>query len=378
MNQLSAVEIEYGEARVSSRSLSERHALENSEGIKDVRVVPLLISQMQNDDQRVIGVGHCMVIQTRTDELQLKIVLVDSWILHGSFHGPNGKTAEVKSFRHVDESGVAIDVDLIKGLISDTLRKDVEAELQATGEYAVPKIAKFLCERSRNTLAQIRDLRYKFETDLAQASQRTSGSESYTQIVAHLLQLNVVCGRVSDQAREAIREGLWVYICDREVYHSYRKLQDPTIISDFRPATFGLRPWMRVHDAAIRQSTQLQLQTDAETISIQSLISSATGISSSREADAQSRFNLLLGLLSIGLGVPALFLALYGATKILPLNDFNRIAVFSPVALPLILAAILAMAYAPKGPTRRIWRWCGIGTLAVCITMILAALAFPQ
>lgn len=378
MIQLSTVEIEYGEASVSSRSLRERHELENSEGIKDVRVVPLLVSQMRNDDQRVIGVGHCMVVQTRTDELQLKIVLVDSWILHGSFRGPRGKTAEVKSFRHVDEAGATLDSDLIKGLIADTLRKEVEGELQGIGEYVIPRVAKFLCERSRDTLAQIRDLRYKFETELAQASQRTSGSESYTQIVAHLLQLNVVCGRASDQAREANREGLWVYICDREVYHSYRKLQDPTIINEFPPATFGLRPWMRVHDAAIRQSTQLQLQTEAETAAIQSLISSATGISSSREADAQSRFNLLLGLLSIGLGVPALFLALYGATKILPLNDLNRVAVFSPVALPLILAAILAMAYAPKGPTKRIWRWCGIGTLAVCIAMILAALAFPQ
>ncbi|WP_139194761.1 hypothetical protein [Arthrobacter sp. UCD-GKA] len=382
MDTLLAPIVRFGDSQVSSTELHELFAdgeAKRPNGVKDIRVAPLLISVDATSSKRVIGVGHCLIMQTITDEVLVNVTLVDSWVLEETISDMTSRIQApvINSFRHVNGSGEVKDTEFVCSEISKAILASVLPQLETRSDHEVPKVAKILCEMSRNTISKVRDLRYNFETMLAKSSHGTSGSEAYTQIVAHLLQLNVICGRAADQAREAHREGLWLFIVDSPAYHSYRKLQDPSIVNDAIPANTAMRPWMRIHDAAIRQCIQLQLQLENESTAIQALISSATSISSSREADAQTRFNLLVALLSIGLGVPALFLALYSATTILPLDSMPKIWVFLPVGLALLASATLAIVKAPNGHTKNLWQICGVVTFVVCAAMIGAAIWFP-
>ena len=182
-----------------------------------------------------------------------------------------------------------------------------------------------------------------------------------------------MCGRASDEAREATREGMWVHATDAEAYHSYRRLQDPSIISPHAPATRELRSWMQLHDAALRHCLEVRRQLDAESVSIRSLIASAASISSSKDADAQSRFNVLAAIASVGLGLPALVLTLYGATILLPLNSPPRLLAFAPVAVSLAIAASIAMWQGHRLKRGRIWTLSAVGILIVLLLLLLAA-----
>ena len=136
-------------------------------------------------------------------------------------------------------------------------------------------------------------------------------------------------------------------------------------------------PWMRLHDAAVRQCQEMCRQLEKESDSIRVLLSAASSISGSREADAQSRFNLLVALLSIGLGIPALFLTMYGANLLLPLNTWPKVGAFLPVGFALLVAGAAAIGLAPRGSKRRVWLICGGIVLAVLLAMIAAAIWAP-
>ena len=90
-----------------------------------------------------------------------------------------------------------------------------------------------------------------------------------------------------------------------DAYHSYRRLQDPSLINPVSVTSFRTRSWMRLHDAAVRQCLEMRKQLDAESDSARALMAAAASISNSREADAQSAFNTLAAVASFGLGIPA-------------------------------------------------------------------------
>ncbi len=244
-------------------------------------------------------------------------------------------------------------------------------------ETVAAQLVKELAEDSRNALSELREVRYELERQLAESSAESTALEEHTSVVSSLLQLNIICGRAADQAREVVREGMWVHVTDSEAYHSYRRLQDPTIINQYSPATSETRPWMRLHDAAMRQCTEMRKQLDAESASIRTLLTSASSISSSREADAQTRFNTLVAVFSLGLGVPALVLALYGADMIVPLNTVPRQIAFLPVALGLIVAAVIAAIKAPRGRGRMVWMFGALSILLVLVLLFIAGIMAP-
>jgi hypothetical protein len=380
VSALFAVSIESGNARIATSPLRELCKREGPDGVKDLRIVPLLYSDGRRDPDRTtrIAVGYCRLLQLNSGALKLSIVLQDSWKLEDIPVFIEGVQNDFQVLRQVHGAGQKQDVQEMESSAQHDLEKLVNENALHGGEYLLPRVAKTLGESSRDVMTAVRDLRYKFESGLALSSLEAHASDSYTHIVASLLQINVLCGRASDRARDASREGLWVYLCDREVYHSYRKLQDPTILNDFEPATFGMRPWIRSHDAGIRQCVQLQQQAEMETIAIQSLISSATGISSSREADAQSRFNLLVALLSIGIGIPGLFLAMYGASELLPLDSMGKLLLFAPVLVSLLGAAVIAWWKAPRGRLGKLWKQCAALTVVICAFMVGCAWYFQR
>ncbi|KFF59490.1 hypothetical protein JF66_10950, partial [Cryobacterium sp. MLB-32] len=218
-----------------------------------------------------------------------------------------------------------------------------------------------------------REVRYGLELQLAETSAKSSVEGSQGSIVSSLLQLGIILGRGADNAREAVREGLWVFLTDSNAYHSYRVLQDPGIINDAVPATQFSRTWMKLHDAAIRQCTELRGQLDAECISLHALLAAAAAVSSSREADAQTNFNTLAAVASFGLGIPALVLALYGADRLLPLDTLPRQFAFLPVAAGLVFAAILAVMRSPTGKRRRVWLLGAAAALIASLALLIVA-----
>ncbi|RAN78729.1 hypothetical protein B5P43_16120 [Bacillus sp. SRB_336] len=240
--------------------------------------------------------------------------------------------------------------------------------------HRAAQIAKSIAETSRNAVADLREIRYEIEMQLVASSSSKSSAIDHTSVVESLLQLNIVCSRASDQARECIREGLWVHVTDSEAYHAYRRLQEPAIINPTPPAGADTRTWMRLHDAGMRQCVELRRQLEAESSSIRDLLSSAASISSSREADSQSRFNLLVAVISFALGVPALVLAVYGADLIMPLTTDQRTLAFIPILFGLVIAALLTFFKAPGGEHRLIWRIGAAGIVAVIILLIVAGL----
>jgi hypothetical protein len=352
---------------VSQDALRERKDRDGSArnpGSSAIRVAPLL-TVSGAAGHRAVVVGRCLVAVDGSGQCALEITAVAVWVEHSA----------TGCFRLLDveaEPDRELHCKALERLCSElpsSLKDGTETDL----EHRAARYAKALAEGSRNAVAELREIRYELERQLAEDSSAGHSVHSeHTSIVSSLVQLNIICGRAADEAREAVREGLWVHITDSHAYHAYRRLQDPSIINEVEPANADTRPWMRLHDAGMRQCLNMRKQLDAESATIRALLSSAASISSSREADAQARFNTLAAVLSLGLGVPALILALYGADMILPLNTPPRVSAFIPVAVGMVVAAVIAVWRAPRGKARAVW-WTGAGAILLVLGLLVFA-----
>lgn len=361
------ISAEFGSTAVSNDDMdrrADRDGARDGLGSAALRVAPLLLLSVR-EGKRSIVVGH-VLIAVRAGSISLEATVVAAW----SENGPD----EFALITPEDED----ERQAAKDQTASHLRSHLDLRASpADPTMTAAIIAKTLTEVSRNTVGAVREVRYALEECLAQSSSDAKATEQYTDVIAALLQLNIICGRAADQAREAAREGLWVHTTDAEAYHAYRKLQDPSLINEYAPAAHHTRPWMRAHDAAMRQCQEMCRQLEKESDSIRMLLSAASSISGSREADAQARFNLLVALLSIGLGIPALFLTMYGANLLLPLNTWPKVGAFLPVGFALLVAGAAAIGFAPRGSKRRVWLICGGTVLAVLLAMIAAAIWAP-
>lgn len=344
-----------------------------SNGPSILRVVPLLrVSGPKGE--RVVLVGHSIVAVHDLNHVAVESFLVNAWT-----EGP-----DEGEFTRADIEG-----DDLSATVRDAVAH-FEAELPVWPEVAAEigdvtdpgdqgmqmhaaKQAKALAELSRNAVAHVREIRYDLEHRLAHFSSKGHPTSSNTPIVASLLEFNIICGRAADEAREAVREGLWLHLSDSEAYHAYRRLQDPSIINSAAPASSTTRTWMRMHDAAVRQCLEMRKQLDAESASTRALMAGAASISNSREADAQSAFNTLAAVASLGLGIPALVLALYGADRLLPLNTEPRQLAFIPVAAGLLFAAVIAIWRAPKGKSNKVWIFGAMGVILILLSLLVSA-----
>lgn len=329
-----------------------------------LRVVPLL-HVAGRKGRRVVLVGHSLVAVHSEEDVVVQSFINNYWE-EGSAEG---------EFLRLDVE-TSSESEAAKNAIcsfEQRLPSWPEATSPFDAEMHAAKHAKALAELSRNSVASVREIRYDLEHRLAQFSSKGHPTSSSTPIVASLLELSIICGRAADEAREAVREGLWLHLSDSEAYHSYRRLQDSSIIHRAQPATPDTRSWIRLHDAAVRQCVEMRKQLDAEAGSARNLMAAAASISNSREADAQSAFNTLAAVASLGLGIPALVLALYGADRLLPLNTQPRQLAFIPVAIGLVLAAVLAVLRAPKGKSGWIWIGAAIAIIALLLSLLVWA-----
>lgn len=322
------------------------------------RVVPLLITVAGPEaGAAVVVAGEALVSVDAEREVHCAVRIDGTW-----------KIAErrVTEAKEIDETQLAT---ALSTKVFAVLRSDTD---DASLDEMVAGYAKAMCEVARDAGTALRAARYDVEEDLARESSNEIGGVDHTTIVASLLRLSVLSGRVADTCAEAVREGLRLYVEHNDLYHWYREQRDSALVTRGTTRQTEIPGWMRLHDAAIRHCEALRDSALRESASIGGLLSAAASISSSRDAEAQSRMNKLVAILSIGIGVPALVLSLYGAEVLLPLSRWRQWAAFSPVFVALLLASIIAMTSAPEaGPSRRTWR-----IAATSVIVILGFLVF--
>ncbi|TFB67985.1 hypothetical protein [Cryobacterium sp. Hz9] len=364
------VRIQHGLKRFLHEEMKSRTFLDclgESESPSIIRVVPLLLV-FTIAQSRCIVVGNIRIVVSGIQQVAFEVFLDGLWKegnARDNFLPLNPEMPE--SLDEIDRSLSALQDLLVK--LAGVQSRNTET----SNEFHAAFVAKGVAEESRNAVSDVREIRYGLELQLAETSAKSSVEGSQGSLVSALLQLGIILGRGADNAREAVREGLWVFLTDSNAYHSYRVLQDLRIINNAAPATEFSRTWMKLHDAAIRQCTELRGQLDAECISLHALLAAAAAVSSSREADAQTNFNTLAAVASFGLGIPALVLALYGADRLLPLDTLPRQFAFLPVAAGLVFAAILAVMRSPTGKRRRVWLLGAASALISALALLIVA-----
>lgn len=246
------------------------------------------------------------------------------------------------------------------------------ADASGDDEARATAMAKWFAEGSRNAVAELRTARHGLERLLA--NEIRHGSTKQLEVsLADILELSIAASHARDEAREAVREGLWTWRSDGPAYHAQRRLLDPTLPPRPGSERGSERAWFGTLDAAVRQCQAMEQQLGHETDVLHSLLNATSTIAVTRDARAQELFNLVASVGGILLGVPALVLSLYGATTILPLR-FTNYVVLVPLLVGGLLAALIA-AYLPgKERTGKLRRF--VATLvAVLVTVLILMLA---
>jgi hypothetical protein len=133
------------------------------------------------------------------------------------------------------------------------------------------------------------------------------------------------------------------------------------------------RSWFPILDAGVRQCEAMDRLLTDESALLRQLLDAASSVSLARDARAQETFTMVATVGGVLIGMPALIIALYSATAVLPLNRSN-VVVLAPVAASGVIAALLA-AFLPGrervGKTGRFFAT--LIAVAATIILLLAA-----
>lgn len=120
------------------------------------------------------------------------------------------------------------------------------------------------------------------------------------------------------------------------------------------PARRGRRraeadPTFAEYDAAIRQCGALDQELSEEAEVLRGVLAAGSAIAVTRDAQAGEKFTVLAAVSAVALGLPALVLALYGASDYLPFTcptSFDSYRLLYPV----LLAGVLPQDSRPPSP----------------------------
>jgi hypothetical protein len=326
-----------------------------------LRAVPLL-AVLRAGDERLVAVGNTRILVDPGGRARVIAVVRALWV-----------TAVADDTAGVVATGwrVAADHERLAELLGAAIRGTPHA---ASGdpEWMATEIAKALAEVSRNTVGDLRAFRYGLERLLG-TSLRAGGSHRLEALLADVIELSTVCGRACDEAREAAQSGMWTWCTDPHAYHAHRRLMDPRLPARPGNRQGRRRPWFRVLDAGVRQCQAMERRASEEAPLLHSLLNAASTIAVTREARAQETFNLVATVGGVMLGIPALVLALYDASAVLPLRTSNAV-VLVPLAAAGILAALLA-AFLPGRERAGRGRRFAAALVAVVTTLVILVLA---
>jgi len=239
-------------------------------------------------------------------------------------------------------------------------------------EASVTVLAKHLAERSRNTVAGLRGARHGLERLLAEEI-RAGSNRELEETLADILELSIAASRARDEAREALREGLWTWRSDDDAYHAQRRLLEPNLPTRAADGEGSARSWFRTLDAGVRQCRQMEGQLGDETAVLHSLLNAASTIAVTRDARAQETFNLVAAVGGLLIGVPALVLTLYGATSVLPLQ-WSNYYVLAPLAVGGLAASVIAAFLPGRNRAGKMRRFLAT-LLALLLTLLLLLVA---
>ena len=265
--------------------------------------------------------GRVRVAVTADRPVAVSVVLQCAWAEAGGWHQERDPASEP-------------DADLLAAL--------AEPAHQITGDDGVRAltIGKAFAEQSRNAVLQLRALRYDAERQLADLLAQRS-SRMIRPLLAEIVELSMAVGRARDQAHEAFRDGMWIWLWDADTYR--RNRGEETHAPE--------APWEALHRAALRHCEAMDAQLAEETARLHSLLSSMSTLAVAQDGEAQQRFNLAAGVVAAGLGVPALILSLYGADSFLPLDSFDHAwRALLPIGLTTLVTAGVVLNRASARP----------------------------
>ena len=258
-------------------------------------------------------VRRILVGQARTDGDRLDVVVRAVWSEDGGWHRESWRGGDV----------------------SELLRHPAHL-IPGNGEKP-GVIAKALAEGSRNTVAELRGLRYEMERQVADllAQRRNTALRL---VMAQLVELSIAVSRARDQARDTLRE-----------------VRNPGVT---------------------RHCEAMDAELGEEITRLQSLLSSVSTFAVAQEGEAQQRFNTLAAAAAAGLGLPALILSLYGADDYLPFTWDTAWRALTPIAGVLVLAAGIILPRLPgRGTAKNFLKALGLIAGLICVLLIAGLLA---
>ncbi len=260
--------------------------------------------RVTKEEVRRILVGHA-----RTDGERIDVVVRAVWSENGGWHRESWHGGDV--------------TELLKHPAHRIPDGSAKAEI----------ISKAVAEGSRNTVAELRGLRYEMERQVADllAQRRNTALRL---VMAQLVELSIAFSRARDQARDALRE-----------------VRAPGVV---------------------RHCEAMDVELGEEITRLQSLLSSVSTFAVAQEGEAQQRFNMLAAAAAAGLGLPALILSLYGADAYLPFTWDKAWRALAPIAFALTLAAGIILNRMP-GRTTAKYYLSALGLIAGLIGVLLAA-----
>lgn len=329
-------------------------------GASAFRAVPLL-RVVGTAPDRVLVVGQARVV-VRESSVVVELALQAAW----------QETPEWVPVQDAIEVGLDVLAPALQSPSHDLSRTD-PADLQAVAAL----VAKALAEGSRNAVADVRAIRYELEAALATGLREKGGR---TGLLSQIVEIALAVNRARDQAREAAREGMWMWVTGGEAddaYQQHRRALDPTLLNGAASVDLVLRPWMRQHDAGYRQCAGMEGLLGEEARLLYDLLGGASTVEASREADAQEKLNTLLTVAGVGLGLPALLLTLYGVEGLTPVNSAQGVVAVGFIAVVTLLAATLpAVVTRRQRPVRR-WIALAAAVVGLVALLVLAGLAAP-
>ena len=135
-------------------------------------------------------------------------------------------------------------------------------------------------------------------------------------------------------------------------FHQHRKLLDPTLVRPTNALDLDKMPWFAPHDLAVRHLDVAAEHLGEEVDQIYGLLTGIASVATLREAEAQEQLNVIIAGAAVGLGVPGLVFAFYGAEVLAPLDATEPLlAVALTLAATLVVILIVLIALRRRTPT---------------------------
>ncbi|MEO6083445.1 MAG: hypothetical protein ABIQ18_10100 [Umezawaea sp.] len=312
-------------------------------GAEALLAAPLVRLLGTPGDRRIV-VGKAQVAVDADSECAVTLLVQAVWSERGGWHQEAWDRTDVGA-------------ELLAALASPAHQIAGDAK-----EIAV-MTAKGLAEGSRDAVAGVRGLRYEAERQVADLlTQRRS--TALRPLLAQVVELSQALSRARDHAREAVRDGLWIFLWDADTYQLNRG----------EPATTS-HPWTVPHRNALRHCEAMDVELADEATRLQTLLSSVATFAVAQDGEAQQRFNTLAA--AAGLGLPALILSLYGADTFLPFSFDTAWRALTPIAVIALVAVTITLRRMPgKASPRHFLGAIGL-VVALVLVLLVAGLLAP-